>query len=369
MKKRLGTLVIGAMTAAAMVLTACGGSSSGNAAPAATEAATEAAATEAAATETAGTEAAGTEAATEAAVEPSDYVLNFAASHTSGAFYQWAVPVSEVITNYAGIQCNPITTNGAVEAIEFMRSGELNMAGNACYTVYSAMNGLDDWADKKADFMSVMWGVYPEYFYLMVPGNSDVNTLADLEGKRLSINVAGNTTNALSRHYFDTLGYDIESFVKVYELSAAESVEAMKDGSIDAYIIGGGGLGSSNVLDLASSQNGLKLIPLTDEEIGKLCAAYPFLSEGVIPGGSYPGIDEDVKTVISYTPLYVNNDVPEDVVYNAIKAINEHQPELESVVASAHYTTAEDTAKYLVDANMPLHPGMVKYLKELGLMQ
>jgi len=54
----------------------------------------------------------------------------------------------------------------------------------------------------------------------------------------------------------------------------------------------------------------------------------------------------------------------EELVYQLVKALFENRSYLMKIHPSAAYTTAENTVKY---SPVPLHPGTIKYLKEMGI--
>ena len=128
----------------------------------------------------------------------------------------------------------------------------------------------------------------------------------------------------------------------------------------------GAGLGASNGVELASSRVGLKLVSFTEEEIKTLVENTIFL-ERTIPADTYAGVAE-THTVGGTTVMAVNDDVPDWVVYECVKAINEHVDELASVLAIGAESTAESTAaSWANQDSMPVHPGTMAYLKDLGL--
>jgi TRAP-type uncharacterized transport system substrate-binding protein len=54
----------------------------------------------------------------------------------------------------------------------------------------------------------------------------------------------------------------------------------------------------------------------------------------------------------------------EDLVYKLVKALYENNDYLLKIHPSAAYTTPENAVKY---SPIPLHPGTIRYLKEVGV--
>ncbi len=239
------------------------------------------------------------------------------------------------------------------------------MCGNQDYTLMFATNGMYTYEGKAIPGMNIMWNAYDGYFNIMVPANSDINSIQDLQGKRVNVGSPTASATLMARYIFETLGIDIYDFCTVTEMSASEAAEALQEGTIDA-MISGAGLGASVGVELASSRVGMKLVSFSDDEIKTVTEKTLFV-EGTIPADTYPGVPE-CHTFKNSTVIACLADLPEDVVYECVKQINEHVDELAQVIAVGADSTAENTALAWGDQDlMTVHPGTMKYLKELGL--
>jgi hypothetical protein len=142
-------------------------------------------------------------------------------------------------------------------------------------------------------------------------------------------------------------------------------VSAIKDGAIVAYFMFTG-FPAAAYMDLEAHPTGLKLIPLNKEEIAKVSAKYPYLSEVVIPKSTYSSIAAETRTVGAWDTLCVRSDFSENLAYNIVKVMTEHLGELIKVHPASKDSTAENTVK---GSPIPLHPGAAKYFKERGLLK
>lgn len=166
------------------------------------------------------------------------------------------------------------------------------------------------------------------------------------------------------KYALDALGLSFADFDAKY-LSVAESVNALKDGSIEGYFVGIG-TPSSAFIDLAMMPSGLKLISLSQEDIKKCHTKYNFLTETVIPANTYKGVDYETRGVGRWHFLVCRADFPEEAAYQIAKALTEHHKELMAVMVAAKYSTPENTLK---EAIIPLHPGAEKYFREKGFIK
>ena len=116
-------------------------------------------------------------------------------------------------------------------------------------------------------------------------------------------------------------------------------------------------------MDLATTRD-IVLISFSDEDVKKIVEAYPFYSPFVMPPGIYKGQDYPVKNPSVWNTVICNPDVSEDLVYRLVKALFQHKDYLEKIHPFAKYTTPQNA---ITASPIPLHPGAIKYYRELGL--
>jgi len=108
------------------------------------------------------------------------------------------------------------------------------------------------------------------------------------------------------------------------------------------------------------------LLGLSNDQIKKVNAKYPFLQPLTVPAGSYPGQMEPLQTVGSFSFLLARPDLPEELAYRLTKAIHEGQPKLAERLTQGRDTSPENTWKAAANPDR-IHPGARRYLAELGL--
>lgn len=93
---------------------------------------------------------------------------------------------------------------------------------------------------------------------------------------------------------------------------------------------------------------------------------FPSYAFTTIPGGIYEGTDEDVTTLGPKATFVTSTDMPEETVYNVVKAVFENFEDFKKLHPAFGQLTKEEMVKDGLEA--PLHPGAEKYYKEAGLM-
>jgi len=298
---------------------------------------------------------------------PSPVELVVAASHSAGTMYLWCVTVAELVNKYSEwLTLTPITTLGSTENIELVHVGDAQLGGVPATTFYMAYEGEGgDWVDNAYHELRSVYASVPGYFQIMAPENSDINTIADLEGKRVAFGVRGSGGEDIVKFWFKCLGIDANSFLDINYISASDSVTAIQEGTLDAFVFTGG-IGASVGLELAASPVGLKLISLSDEEVALLTANDPADHPQVIPAGSYPGVDYEVNTVGNSAVIVTTADIPDRAIYEMCRIIDEHYDEI-----ADHNATAYSTAEHTVGdwyGSLPMHPGAEQYFRDKGLI-
>ncbi len=291
-----------------------------------------------------------------------------ASSQTAGTMFQWVAPAASIITKYSGgVSANAIPTLGTTENMKLLAANEVQLATTTGVSLYQASKGIGEFESKKYNGASVIYSMYYDAWQIVVPKNFPGNTMANLKGKRVSLNVKGSGGYSNNMAYLSAIGINPNTYFKASYLAQGDSFDGIKNGSIDAYGYTGGP-GAAGLQELANSNTGVKIISLADEDIKKAMEKLPGIAKKVIPSKTYTGVDYDVKTIGGVTTLVALNTLPEDAVYKIVKAIDEHNNDLKAALAVASYSTAQNTVKDFYNF-LPIHPGAMKYFKEKGLIK
>jgi TRAP transporter TAXI family solute receptor len=230
--------------------------------------------------------------------------------------------------------------------------------GNSISTV-DAVAGREPFKKPHANVCNVAT-LYPQYYQMVVPANSGINSIKDLKGKGVTTQQRGNTGEAITQQILQVSGLTYND-VKMSFVSYTDSVSQMKDGHAVAF-----GLGTTipagAVMDVAASQD-IKLIDMSDllEPMRKLNPGYTLVT---VPKGTYPKQDKDVKVIGYATHLVVSCKTDESTVYALTKTIAQNVPALTAVVSAIKGLDAKAMAE---DIGVPFHKGAAKFYKEAGV--
>ena len=160
------------------------------------------------------------------------------------------------------------------------------------------------------------------------------------------------------------LGWTKADFKLASELKSAEQSKALCDNKIDAIVFTVGHP-SGSIKEATTSCDSV-LVPVTGAAIDKLANDNDYYRIATIPGGMYRGTAGETKTFGVGATFVTSAKVPEDVIYNVVKAVFENFDQFKKLHPAFRVLKKEEMIKDGLSA--PLHPGAVKYYKEAGLM-
>jgi len=192
-----------------------------------------------------------------------------------------------------------------------------------------------------------------------------VNKMADLKSKRVSTGSPGSATEVMAFRVMEAEGLDKDKDVKRERLGVAESVNAIKDGKIDAFFWVGG-LPTAGVTDLANTPGiKIKMIDHADA-VAAMNKKYGNLYvEDVIPKATYKGMDADNHQATVMNILVANESMDDKTAYNIVKTIFERRDDLIAVHKEAENFKLENQKASATP--IPFHPGAAKYFAEKGI--
>jgi TRAP transporter TAXI family solute receptor len=204
--------------------------------------------------------------------------------------------------------------------------------------------------------------LYPQYYQMVVPVDSKINSVADLKGKAMVTQPKGNSSEIINVHMLQVHGMNYQSLSKVNFLgSYTDAVSLMKDGHAQVFTLGTT-VPASSVMDLASARD-IKLLGVDDKILAEMKKINPGYSKLTIKAGTYPKMDKDVDVIGYATHIIAACDLPEDTVYKMTKAMAANVADMAASNKSIGGLTPKIMAE---DVGIPLHKGAAKFYKEVG---
>ncbi len=280
---------------------------------------------------------------------------------TAGTYYAFGGVLGQYMTNYAGVNVNPVSTDGSKSNIQGIAAGDYQMGLVQSDVMAYAWKGSRSFeSDGKVDSFRVIAGLYAEAVQLVTMDPS-IKSVADLAGKRVSIGAPG---SGVFFNAIDILGAAglTEADIQPQYQSFGDSTDALKDGKIDAAFIVAGAP-TAAITELCTT-NSAFLVPIDGDIAKALMDASPFYTPYTIPAGTYAGQDADVVTVTVKATLIVSADADEETVYNLTKAIFDNIPAITAENGKGAELSIENATSGMA---APFHAGAAKYFAEQGI--
>lgn len=264
-----------------------------------------------------------------------------------------------------GIRCSVESTGGSVYNLNTIAAGELDMGVAQSDWQYHAYHGTSKFADQGPNKdLRAVFSVHPEPFTVVARADAGIKNFEDLKGKRVNIGNPGSGQRGTMEVVMNAYGWTNDDFKLASELKSAEQAAALCDNKVDAMVFVVGHP-SGSIKEATTSCDSV-LVNVAGPKIDKLIKDNSYYRTATIPGGMYRGTDEDTKTFGVGATFVSSATVPEDVIYNVVKAVFENFDDFKKLHPAFANLKKEEMIKDGLSA--PLHDGAIKYYKEAGLM-
>lgn len=262
------------------------------------------------------------------------------------------------------LKCTAPSTGGSIANINAIKAGDMDMGVAQSDWQFHAYNGTSKFEGDKFDGLRAVFSVHPEPFTVIARADAGISTFDDLKGKRVNVGSPGSGQLGTMEVVLAAKGWTMDDFSLASQLKPAEQAAALGDNKVDAIVYTVGHPNGS--IQEAVSTVDAVLVNVTGPEIDKLIADNPFYATATIPGGMYKGSDSDTTTFGVKATFVTSADVPDDVVYNVVKAVFDNFDRFKKLHPAFEILNEQDMITQSISA--PLHPGAVKYYKERGWM-
>ena len=282
-----------------------------------------------------------------------------------GSYYSYATNLAMITKDDADMKV--MATAGSAANVRLLQKGFVDAAIVQNDILYSASEGSGIFDD--SDFetplnFSAVSGLYTECIQVVVLKDSDINSIDDLAGKKVSVGEAESGVIQNAEQILNLYGItfqDIESYNLSFELSS----DALKNEEIDAFFITAGAP-TQAINDLAKEMP-IRILSFSDSEIERIRNRYPFYFSVTIPAETYEGMKEDVQTIGVRAVLVVSNKMKKETVKSLTEKVLMYSSELTSYSVTDEVFVVSDVRDAVSFIPIAFHPGAVEYYNSQGL--
>lgn len=277
--------------------------------------------------------------------------------------YTWAAGIAEVINkNVDAVQATAEETKGYVANVKLMSKGEMEAGMANSLSAYSAYKAEGPFADAKPGAVMSWLSIAPMAVHIITLKDGPVQSVDDLKGKRVGMGQPGGTSMLDAEALVEGIGLKAGDDFKDFRVRLGNMVDMLSDGNLDAAIWNGS-FPLPPVIKLAA-QHPVNLVPVPDAVFERVHGKFPPYFKINIPAKTYAGIDTPTATYGLGNALVINAAVSEDLVYAMTKAVMTNLDTLKGV-HPALGRVSKDTV--LNGFAAPLHPGALRYYREIGV--
>ena len=292
-----------------------------------------------------------------------DTFVSIRSNPVGNTAYQWAAGISDLVNrNVAGVQMTAEGTKGYVANVRLMLDGQIEAGFSNSKLAYEAFNAEGAYADVDPGQILSWMSIAPIVQHVVVLENSDIMVLSDLAGKRVGIGQPGGTSMLDAEFLLAALNLTPGEDFTEFRVPLGQMVEMLSDGQIDAFMWNGS-IPLPPIIKL-KSQNTIRILPIPTDVSDAIRAKYPAYSKGDLPANTYADQPEAIPSYRLGNVLLIRADVPEEIVYQATKVVMENLDHMATVHPAWSRVSAESI---LGGFNAPLHPGALRYYRELGV--
>ncbi|GIT88959.1 TAXI family TRAP transporter solute-binding subunit [Roseobacter sp. OBYS 0001] len=285
--------------------------------------------------------------------------VTYKSAKAGSSYFQMAVQIAEAMKAGTGgdISVTVEESQGSVQNVMEVRA----RGGDYVFTTPPALVGLaqggkamfEGKSDPAFAEIRALFPIPSLTMHFVMSQDSGVTSFAEMEGKTILLG-SGSFGAREGAKYLELFG--LEGKVTVADSELSNAVNALKNGQIDGFVTAGS-FPAPNVIEAAAS-TGVTVLSLNDEQI-----AQSKRTRLTIPAGTYTGQTEDITTTSLPVVAYSTTKMDDDTAYMLTKTYWETRENMAKDTA----WWAGVSADMLSNITTQIHPGAIRYYKEIGV--
>jgi len=286
-----------------------------------------------------------------------------AGSFSNSAGSAMAKVLSERAKLRAVVQAQASTGFDEVES----GAADFNVSNSFDATFYATGTGEYERRGPKQTIRQIAT-LIPYRVAMHVKADSDIKSIADLKGKRVSggFNAQKTIARIIEAHLANA-GLSYKDVNQVPAPNVVKQAEDFKAGKVDVMFFA---LGSAAIKEAAAALGGVRVLEVNvaPEAIKRSEAFLPgAYTITVNPDRSIEGVSKPTQLIAFDMVMISNAKVSDDIVYAVVKAIHDNKKDLVATFPPFGLFAPEKMGKSI--AGVPFHPGAARYYREIGLLK
>lgn len=288
--------------------------------------------------------------------------IRFGTGNNGGTYFQYGSLMAQMLSDEGIAKPEVKETAGSAANLRLINEGflQLTITQSDVLSDASSGSGIFEGKDYSGGYGAI-GALYTEACQIIVPKESEIKSVADLAGLRVSIGekesgVAKNAEEILSAYGLST------KMIQPEYLSFQDSANALKEGRIDAFFCTAGAP-TASVSELAKG-NGIRILSIEERIQDNILRQKSGYTTCVIPANTYPGQTEEISTLGVKAVLIASSDMKKETAEEVTRFLLAHRKDL---CSSLQIQYEEDQTYLTEDITCGFHEGAVIVYEELGL--
>jgi TRAP transporter TAXI family solute receptor len=284
--------------------------------------------------------------------------LTIGTASVGGTYFIYGGGWANLIQQELGVTTSTEVTGGPNQNMLLIQTGAIELGMVTMGPAFEGWMGEGDWTGgMQMRDVRALFPMYSTPFHFIAIANRGISSVSDLQGRSVGVGPAGGTPGTYNPRFLDALGIRrTDRFA-----GASDLASLLLDGQIDAFGFAAG-LPIAAFLEVEAQRNAV-IFGFSEEEVATLTELFPYATPFVIPAGTYSSQTEDILTVSMYNFAVGHKDLPEDFVYEMLRALFDNI----DFMISTHQSAEETKPENLVNNTfLYWHPGAIRYFTELG---
>jgi len=289
--------------------------------------------------------------------------LSIATGGTGGVYYPYGGGIAKVISSsLTDVEATAEVTAGTVDNLKFIANRSADIGFALADSLDDASSGRGAFAEFGAVPVRALAVLYDNYNHVVTSDDSGIESVNDLEGRVVSTGAPGSGTEISAFRILEAAGVDPDTDFQRQNLGAAQSVDALKDGKIDAFFWSGG-IPTGALLDLATTPGMTIRLIETEALLSTMQERYgpEVYHLATIPVSTYPGMQGAVQTVAVANVLVVHESMDVEMAHRITEALFVSHDELAAIHPMAARLSLETA---VTGSPVSFHDGAVTYYRE-----
>lgn len=277
---------------------------------------------------------------------------------TSGLYYPIGGQLKTVFEESALIESVTVESTGAsVMNVNNINDGLNQIAIVQSDVAYDAVNGVGRYDGNQIDIVGIA-GLYPNVVQVVVTAASGITSIEDMRGRRIGVGAVGSGVEQSAQKVLEAAGLTYSDLAQVTNTGYADSVQSMRNGTLDGAFFTSG-VPNSNILDLFANMD-VQFVEIDGALADRMIEANPYYERVTIPAGDPSAYNLDaavdtvaIRNILIASPM-VSDAVAEEMASRFYAFLGSG-----TVTIDALRTVNRDT----MDEGLvvPMHPGAMQF--------